>query len=128
MPAPRKAQPNAMSPRPNTVLSNVGKAAEYPMNDPKVPMYSSDMIQVSACRSDCHTGFTSALASVRLFINRNAHTAAATAKGTKNSPARDSATPLPATTMGGMIFCTTATPMLPPAAFRPSAQPLSFSG
>ncbi|CKT37936.1 Uncharacterised protein [Mycobacterium tuberculosis] len=78
MPAPRKAQPNAMSPRPNTVLSNV--------------------------------------------------TAAATAKGTKNSPARDSATPLPATTMGGMIFCTTATPMLPPAAFRPSAQPLSFSG
>ncbi|WP_193625190.1 type II toxin-antitoxin system Phd/YefM family antitoxin [Mycobacterium tuberculosis] len=27
-----------------------------------------------------------------------------------------------------VIFCTTATPMLPPAAFRPSAQPLSFSG
>ncbi len=32
-----------------------------------------DMIQVSECRSDCDTGFTSALASERLFMNRNAH-------------------------------------------------------
>ena len=38
MPAPRKAYVNAMSPRSNTALSNVGNAAEYPMNEPKVPM------------------------------------------------------------------------------------------
>lgn len=40
------------------------------------------MTQVSGWRSDCHTGFTSALASVRLFMNPNAHTAATTASGT----------------------------------------------
>jgi hypothetical protein len=37
---------------------------------------------VSECRSDCHTGFTSAFASVRLFMNKYAHTAATTANGT----------------------------------------------
>ena len=40
----------------------------------------------------------------------------------------DSATPPPATTTSGMIFWATATPMLPPAALRPSAQPFSRSG
>jgi len=40
------------------------------------------MTQVSECRSDCHTGFTSAFASDRLFMKANAHTAATTASGT----------------------------------------------
>ncbi len=60
---------------------------------------------------------------MRLFINRNAHTAAATAKGTKNSPARDSANPTAGDhVMGGMISA--PPPPMPPAAFSPSAPTL----
>src|SRR5829696_2630550 len=82
MPAPRKAHVIARPPLLNTVFNSVGNAAEYPLNEPKVPMYSSERIQVSEWRSYCHTGATSALASVRLFMPRYAQTAATTASET----------------------------------------------
>ena len=72
----------------------------------------------------------SVFATVRLSMYRHAANAASSASGMYIRPARPRWMPTPAvitaeTTNGA---CTTATPMLPPAAFRPSAQPFSFSG
>ncbi len=60
---------------------------------------------------------------------RYASTAETIAKGTYSKPAfdRPAATP-PSPITSGTSFWAIATPMLPPAALSPSAQPFSLSG
>ena len=79
-------------------------------------------------------------AEVRLFMNNAAPIAASAMSGRKKSPAfwryrwpAPRGVPRPSVSSGdvsvsGMSSCTVLTPMLPPAALRPSAKPFSRSG
>ncbi len=95
------------------------------MNEPNVPMYNTDMVHVWPLATILSCSLGAAFAEARLSMKRYAPAAAATTNGTQNSPAA-AAPNAPIT--GGMRSCTELTPMLPPAAFRPSAAPCRDRG
>ncbi len=124
----------------NWVLISSGNAAEYPMKEPNVPMYSTAISQVWGRRATTSWERSEALATVRLSMKNQAQTAESRISGTQSraafcryigSPPALPAWAAPITPMAstsGTNSCAAATPRLPPAALRPSARPLRLSG
>ena len=109
---------------------SLGKTPAKPMKEPNVPMYSSAMIHRCGSLSAAIEPATSPLALVRLSMYFQAPKAASRISGTHIRPAMGRLTvPTASSVMAiGTASCATAAPMLPPAAFRPSAQPFSRAG
>ncbi len=109
---------------------SLGKTLANPMNEPNVPMYSSESSQRCGSRSAAAEPEKSAFAEEMLFMRSAAPTIATTMSGTQIQPAsgRLTAAPAPIVTTIGTTNCATEAPRLPPAAFRPSAQPFSRCG
>ncbi len=109
---------------------SLGNTPAKPMNEPKVPMYSSAMIHRCGSLSAASEPATSPLALVRLSMYFQAPKAAIRMKGTHIQPAIGRFTvPAARSVMAiGTASCATAAPRFPPAAFRPSAQPFSRAG
>ena len=130
----------------NWLLISRGKPAAKPMKEPKVPRYSTHMIQLCGCTKIAACAATDALASATSFMANHAATEASTIHGTQMNAAFCIQTctwapPLvmvcgsppkipsrPAVTTMGLRNCTTDTPRLPRPAFTPSAEPLRSFG
>jgi hypothetical protein len=112
----------------NWFCSTWPKANPKPMNEPKVPMYRNDMIQVCGSRVASRMARGWLRAVDRLSMSSAAPTAATTISGMyTTSTSRGCCTPAVASTSRPTSW-TTGTPRLPPPALRPSAQPLSRFG
>ncbi|MCY1241692.1 hypothetical protein D9M72_546090 [compost metagenome] len=111
-------------------MISLGNTPAKPMNEPKVPMYSRAMIHRCGSLSAAIEPATSPLALVRLSMYLKAPNAASRISGTHIRPATGRLTvPAARSVMAiGTASCATAAPMLPPAAFRPRAQPFSRAG
>ena len=110
----------------NSNCSTAGNAAASPRNEPNVPMYSSDITHACGSRTAASCSRSVDRDTCRLSMNSHAHAAAATASGSQNSGATTSGAC--AKTSSGTTNCIVDSPMFPPAAFSPSAVPLSRSG
>src|SRR5688500_267577 len=107
------------------------------MNEQNVPMYRNDITHVCSNLTTAICSFGVEYAVDTLFINSSAAAAAMTASPAHSQPARDRLTASPAltnpnappapTTIGRTNWMI-ETPRLPPAALRPSAEPLSRAG
>ena len=110
-----------------------GIAAPYPMNEPNVPTYSSDITHVCGLPAALSWSAIGDFALTRLSMQNHAPAAARSDSGTHTSAmfSRLTALAAPKTeipTIAGTTSCTVETPMLPPAALMPSAAPFFASG
>ncbi|MOA16371.1 hypothetical protein D3C78_1365830 [compost metagenome] len=134
---PRKAKARALTSG-NEVLISIGKAAEKPMNEPKVARYSQHISQLCLRLKITACSLNEALALDKSFMPNQASRVTAMMNGTHRKPAFCSHNWLPsASTWGcppstpntpkvitsGTANCITETPRLPRPAFRPSAVP-----